>query len=121
MTDVVSILTFVFTPSPDSTLYRTNAVLYMSLLRPPNHQPKGPGVSKDTPMYPLPPRPVQQSGLVQSRTPRAVVRFASQIALQKNSFWPSVKELQNKWSWIVVGAGAAAVVLEQSLRTMSRS
>lgn len=34
----------------------------------------------------------------------------------KNSFWPGVGELQNSWTWIVVGAGAVGVVVEQGLR-----
>ncbi|KAI1859884.1 uncharacterized protein JN550_011803 [Neoarthrinium moseri] len=33
----------------------------------------------------------------------------------KNSFWPSVKEVRNKWLWTVVAVGAGAVALEQSL------
>ncbi|KAL4807945.1 hypothetical protein BDV18DRAFT_136419 [Aspergillus unguis] len=37
---------------------------------------------------------------------------------QKNSFWPSVKEACNKWSWVVVGAGAAGVVLERAVRSI---
>ncbi|KAL4966083.1 DUF1295 domain protein [Aspergillus stella-maris] len=37
---------------------------------------------------------------------------------EKNSFWPSVKEASNKWSWIVLGAGAAGVVLERGVREM---
>lgn len=33
----------------------------------------------------------------------------------KNSFWPSLDEVGNKWLWTVVAAGAAGVALEQSL------
>lgn len=39
---------------------------------------------------------------------------------EKNSFWPSLNELQNKWSWIVIAVGAGAVAVEQTLRTISR-
>ncbi|KAH7039740.1 uncharacterized protein B0I36DRAFT_378877 [Microdochium trichocladiopsis] len=38
----------------------------------------------------------------------------------KNSFWPDVKELQNQWTWVVVGAGAAGVVIEQGVRAWLR-
>jgi len=40
---------------------------------------------------------------------------------EKNSFWPSVNEIQNKWSWVVIAIGAGAVVVEQTLRTISRN
>ncbi|KAK9422218.1 hypothetical protein SUNI508_04897 [Seiridium unicorne] len=33
----------------------------------------------------------------------------------KNSFWPSLNEVSNKWLWAVVAAGAGGVALEQSL------
>jgi hypothetical protein len=36
----------------------------------------------------------------------------------KNSFWPRTEEFQNKWLWIVLGAGAAGVVVEQTLRSL---
>lgn len=38
---------------------------------------------------------------------------------EKNSFWPDVKEASNKWSWIVVGAGAAGVLLERGLKSLT--
>jgi steroid 5-alpha reductase family enzyme len=38
----------------------------------------------------------------------------------KNSFWPSLNELQNKWSWAVIAVGAGAVVVEQTFRSISR-
>lgn len=37
----------------------------------------------------------------------------------KNSFWPSLNELDNKWAWALVAAGAAGVALEQSLVAFS--
>lgn len=36
----------------------------------------------------------------------------------KNSFWPGVEELKNQWTWIVVGASAVGVALEQGLRSL---
>ncbi|OTB01635.1 hypothetical protein M426DRAFT_211969 [Hypoxylon sp. CI-4A] len=33
----------------------------------------------------------------------------------KNSFWPSLKEVSNKWVWTVAAVGAGGVVLERSL------
>ncbi|KAL4757626.1 DUF1295 domain protein [Aspergillus foveolatus] len=36
---------------------------------------------------------------------------------EKNSFWPSIKELSNKWTWAVALAGAGGVVLERGLRS----
>lgn len=35
---------------------------------------------------------------------------------QKNSFWPDLAELGNKWSWVVIAAGAAGVLLEGGVR-----
>ena len=36
----------------------------------------------------------------------------------KNSIWPGVDELQNTWTWIVLGCGVAGVALEQALLTV---
>lgn len=36
----------------------------------------------------------------------------------KNSFWPKPQEVQNSWTWIVVGCGAAGVGFEYVLRMM---
>ncbi|KAK6078377.1 DUF1295 domain-containing protein [Seiridium cupressi] len=36
----------------------------------------------------------------------------------KNSFWPSLNEVSNKWLWAVVAAGAGGVALEQSLNSV---
>ncbi|KAI9163096.1 hypothetical protein HJFPF1_04694 [Paramyrothecium foliicola] len=41
----------------------------------------------------------------------------AQYKQEKNSFWPSVEELQNKWTWFVLAAGAGGAVLEQVLRS----
>ena len=38
-----------------------------------------------------------------------------------NAFWPDPSQLKNAWTWIVVGAGAAGVVVEQSLRAVHTS
>lgn len=35
---------------------------------------------------------------------------------EKNSFWPGVEELQNKWTWIVVVGGAVGVLGEWGVR-----
>ncbi|KAL2825849.1 hypothetical protein BDW59DRAFT_145960 [Aspergillus cavernicola] len=37
---------------------------------------------------------------------------------EKNSFWPDVRELGNKWSWIVVGAGVGGVLFERAMRSV---
>jgi hypothetical protein len=37
---------------------------------------------------------------------------------QKNSFWPDLEATKNKWTWIVIGCGAAGVALEQAFRTL---
>lgn len=37
---------------------------------------------------------------------------------EKNSFWPTAKELQNAWTWIVVGAGAVGVVVERGFNSL---
>ncbi|KAL4925981.1 DUF1295 domain protein [Aspergillus undulatus] len=39
---------------------------------------------------------------------------------EKNSFWPGLKEITNKWSWVVIGAGVAGVVLERGVRELLR-
>ncbi|KAH7064872.1 hypothetical protein B0J12DRAFT_560267 [Macrophomina phaseolina] len=35
---------------------------------------------------------------------------------EKNSFWPSLSEFQNKWTWVVFAVGAGGVVLERGVR-----
>jgi hypothetical protein len=37
----------------------------------------------------------------------------NEYKMTKNSFWPSVNEVANKWLWTVIGAGAAGVALER--------
>ncbi|KAF4303883.1 hypothetical protein GTA08_BOTSDO07666 [Botryosphaeria dothidea] len=39
---------------------------------------------------------------------------------EKNSFWPSIKEFQNKWTWVVFAVGAGGVVLERGVRAFLR-
>ncbi|KAI0834342.1 DUF1295-domain-containing protein [Hypoxylon sp. FL0890] len=39
----------------------------------------------------------------------------------KNSFWPGLAEVSNKWLWTVAAVGAGSVVLERSLNTFLRS
>jgi steroid 5-alpha reductase family enzyme len=34
----------------------------------------------------------------------------------KNAFWPALAEFGNSWTWIVLGAGAGAVVVEKVAR-----
>lgn len=36
----------------------------------------------------------------------------------KNAFWPSADELNNKWLWTVLGVGGAGIVVEQTLRAL---
>ena len=31
---------------------------------------------------------------------------------EENSFWPDSRQIKNKWTWIVLGCGAAGAVLE---------
>ncbi|RDW78968.1 DUF1295 domain protein [Aspergillus mulundensis] len=45
-------------------------------------------------------------------------RDFAEYRAEKNSFWPSVKELGNKWTWAVVLAGAGGVVLERGIRSV---
>jgi hypothetical protein len=35
---------------------------------------------------------------------------------EKNSFWPSVAEIANKWTWVVAGLGVGGVALERLAR-----
>ncbi|KAL4921367.1 hypothetical protein BDW62DRAFT_219517 [Aspergillus aurantiobrunneus] len=37
---------------------------------------------------------------------------------EKNSFWPDVREVSNKWTWVVVLAGAGGVLLERGVRSV---
>ncbi|KAF6797045.1 duf1295 domain protein [Colletotrichum sojae] len=39
---------------------------------------------------------------------------------EKNSFWPSVSEVRNKWLWIVVGAGVVGAVVERGMLAFFR-
>ncbi|KAB2579207.1 uncharacterized protein LTHEOB_1554 [Lasiodiplodia theobromae] len=39
---------------------------------------------------------------------------------EKNSFWPSPSEVQNKWTWIVLAAGAGGVILERGVHAFLR-
>lgn len=41
-----------------------------------------------------------------------------QYSEEKNSFWPSTKELQNPWLWGIVGSGIAGAVLERVVREL---
>jgi len=36
----------------------------------------------------------------------------------KNSFWPTLQELKNEWTWYVVGAGAAGAAVEYGLEAL---
>lgn len=36
-----------------------------------------------------------------------------QYSEEKNSFWPSTKEVQNPWLWGVIGSGIVGAVLER--------
>ncbi|KAL2810278.1 hypothetical protein BJX63DRAFT_423222 [Aspergillus granulosus] len=38
---------------------------------------------------------------------------------EKNSFWPNVCELGNKWSWVVLLAGVGGVLLERVVQSVS--
>ena len=38
---------------------------------------------------------------------------------EKNSFWPSLQEVGNRWSWVVLAAGAIGVALEKGLKRVS--
>lgn len=35
---------------------------------------------------------------------------------EKNSFWPSVSEATNQWTWVVAGLGVGGVLLERLAR-----
>ena len=35
---------------------------------------------------------------------------------EKNSFWPSLTELVNPWTWVVIGSGVLGVVVEEGAR-----
>ena len=35
-----------------------------------------------------------------------------------NSFWPAPREAANPWTWAVVAAGAAGVLVERGVRTL---
>jgi hypothetical protein len=35
---------------------------------------------------------------------------------EKNSFWPSVAEITNKWTWVVAGLGVGGVAFERLAR-----
>ncbi|KAI0010463.1 DUF1295-domain-containing protein [Xylariaceae sp. FL0662B] len=35
---------------------------------------------------------------------------------KKNSFWPGLQEVNNKWLWIVAAAGAGGAIIERSVR-----
>jgi steroid 5-alpha reductase family enzyme len=41
-----------------------------------------------------------------------------QFREDKNSFWPRVEELKNRWLWRVMGIGAAGVLVEEGLRML---
>lgn len=40
---------------------------------------------------------------------------------KKNSFWPSVKEAANPWTWALVAIGGAGIVVESGLRRYLRA
>jgi hypothetical protein len=46
------------------------------------------------------------------------VKFAQfeKYSEEKNSFWPSTKEVKNPWLWAIVGSGVAGVAIERLLR-----
>jgi hypothetical protein len=35
---------------------------------------------------------------------------------EKNSFWPGIAEVTNKWTWVVAGLGVGGVALERLAR-----
>lgn len=35
---------------------------------------------------------------------------------EKNSFWPKTEEIQNPWTWAVIGAGITGLLLEKGFR-----
>ncbi|KAF9870603.1 duf1295 domain protein [Colletotrichum karsti] len=37
---------------------------------------------------------------------------------QKNSFWPGIREVNNKWTWVVVGCGVAGAAIEKFSRVL---
>ncbi|KAH9909531.1 DUF1295-domain-containing protein [Xylariomycetidae sp. FL2044] len=41
-----------------------------------------------------------------------------QYKTEKNSFWPSLNEVNNKWLWIVAAAGAGGAVAETAVRAL---
>ncbi|KAI1205267.1 DUF1295-domain-containing protein [Annulohypoxylon truncatum] len=44
-----------------------------------------------------------------------------QYKQSKNSFWPGLAEVSNKWLWAIAAAGAGGVVVERSLNGLLRS
>ncbi|KAK8200551.1 hypothetical protein IWZ00DRAFT_49112 [Phyllosticta capitalensis] len=40
--------------------------------------------------------------------------------MDKNSFWPSLDELKNKWTWAVLAVGAGGAILERGARAYLR-
>ena len=36
----------------------------------------------------------------------------------KNAFWPTANEVSNKWTWIVLGAGAAGIAVERAFNVI---
>lgn len=44
------------------------------------------------------------------------VREFEDYKQQENSFWPKPSQVTNRWTWIVVGAGAVGVLVEKAIR-----
>lgn len=44
------------------------------------------------------------------------LRELEKFRQEKNAFWPSADELQNKWLWTVLGFGGLGIAVEQTLR-----
>jgi steroid 5-alpha reductase family enzyme len=58
-----------------------------------------------------------QAERYEKEDPLKAVEFR-QYREEKNSFWPNVREVGNKWSWVVIAAGVAGVVLERGVRSV---
>ncbi|KAL2825686.1 hypothetical protein BJY01DRAFT_256204, partial [Aspergillus pseudoustus] len=54
-----------------------------------------------------------QAERYEKEDPIKAVEFR-QYREEKNSFWPDVREIGNKWSWVVLLAGAGGVIVERA-------
>jgi steroid 5-alpha reductase family enzyme len=58
-----------------------------------------------------------QAERYEKEDPVKAVEFR-QYREEKNSFWPNMRELGNKWSWVVLAAGVGGVLLENGVRSV---